>query len=66
MDSCADLDSVKETMDNFFKLLGMLAEIKDKDEPLRGGLFSFAEDPLHPVVCLALYIYSIERKYRLL
>ena len=63
MDSCADLDSVKETMDNFFKLLGMLAQIKDKDERLNRF---FAEDPLQPVVCLALYIYSIERKYRLL
>ena len=63
MDSCADMASIKKTMDDFFKLLGKLADIKDKDVPL--DMF-FARDPLHPVVCLAMYIYSIERKCPLL
>lgn len=57
IDDCKDADKIQEQIDNFFKILTKFVDIPDKDTDLHRY---FADDPQHPMVCLALYIYSLE------
>ena len=61
IDDCKDADKIQKQIDNFFKIITKFVDIPDKDTDLKGGLVhSFAKNPQHPMVCLALYIYSLE------
>ena len=61
IDDCKDADKIQEQIDNFFKIITKFVDIPDKDTDLSDYYpDSFAYNPQHPMVCLALYIYSLE------